>query len=114
MLHWLRRNPRLLLMSASTLAGNISGILGVLTPGVMLPDAAAELLSRCPSLIPRTPAGIQVSDCQQESLVESDCVCVGGGGVHTSAALLNTNVCTRRSIQVLVELHALRKGLGHM
>jgi hypothetical protein len=60
MLHWLRRNPRLLLMSASTLAGNISGILGVLTPGLMLPDAAAELLSKCPSLVARTPAGVQV------------------------------------------------------
>lgn len=60
MLHWLRRNPRLLLMSASTLAGNISGLLSVLTPGLMLPDAAAELLSKCPSLVARTPAGVQV------------------------------------------------------
>lgn len=60
MLQWLRRNPRLLLIAANTLAGNISGILGVLTPAVMLPDAAAELLSKCPSLVARTPAGIQV------------------------------------------------------
>jgi hypothetical protein len=60
MLHWLRRYPRLLLMSAPTLAGNISGILAVLSPGLMLPDAAAELLGKCPSLVARTPAGIQV------------------------------------------------------
>lgn len=71
MLHWLRRNPRLLLMSASTLANNISGILAALTPGVMLPQAAAELLSKCPSLVARTPASILV--CRG--------VCVGGGGV---------------------------------
>jgi hypothetical protein len=60
MLQWLRRNPRLLLIAANTLAGNISGILAVLTPAVMLPDAASELLSKCPSLVARTPAGIQV------------------------------------------------------
>ena len=60
MLHWLRRNPRLLLLSASKLSGNISGILAALTPGVMLPDAATELLCKCPQLVARTPGAVQV------------------------------------------------------
>lgn len=60
MIQWLRRNPRLLLMAASTLASNISGALAVLAPRVMLPDAAAELLSKCPQLCQRTPSGTQV------------------------------------------------------
>lgn len=74
MLQWLRRNPRLLLMSASTLASNISGTLAVLTPGLMLPADASDLLGRCPQLASRTPSGIQV--------------CFGEGGYQRLQAVL--------------------------
>ncbi|WIA42161.1 hypothetical protein OEZ86_009427 [Tetradesmus obliquus] len=54
MLLWLRKCPRLLNNAEATLAAAVAALLGLLSPGLMLPSQAHELLDRCPQLATRT------------------------------------------------------------
>jgi len=63
MLLWLRKCPRLLSNSDTTLARQVSQLLAAFAPVHMLPEEAFELLDRCPQLAARTAAITQVTRC---------------------------------------------------
>lgn len=69
MLLWLRKCPRLLNNAEATLAAAVAALLGLLSPGLMLPSQAHEMLDRCPQLAARAAVSTKVGIRSNISLV---------------------------------------------
>ena len=57
---WLKRFPMLLNHSEAALRKNIGAVIGLLAPRYLAPQGARVAIDRCPQLLSRSPANIQV------------------------------------------------------